>query len=49
MAESRRMTKSELFTHFAERFDISRAEAGEFFEELLQLTEQELLRSGGFV
>ena len=37
------MTKSELFTHFAERFGIKRAEAGEFFDELQQLTEQELL------
>ena len=44
MAESSRMTKSELFTHFAERFGIKRAEAGEFFDELQQLTEQELLR-----
>ena len=34
MAESRRMSKSELFTHFAERFGIKRAEAGEFFNEL---------------
>ena len=34
MAEARRMTKSELFTHFAERFGIKRAEAGEFFDEL---------------
>ena len=49
MAESRRMSKSELFTHFAERFGIRRAEAGEFFDELQQLTEQELLRCGEFV
>ena len=41
MAESRRMSKSELFTHFAERFGIKRAEG--------QLTEQELLRCGEFV
>ena len=34
MAESRRMSKSELFEHFAERFGIKRAEAGEFFVEL---------------
>ena len=45
----RRMSKSELFTHFAERFGIRRAEAGEFFDELQQLTEQELLRCGEFV
>ena len=49
MAESRRMTKSELFTHFAERFGIQRTEAGEFFDGLQQLTEQELLRCGEFV
>ena len=48
-AESRRMSKSELFTHFAERFGIKRAEAGEFFDALQQLTEQELLRCGEFV
>ncbi len=49
MADSRRMSKSELFTHFAERFGIKRTEAGEFFNELQQLTEQELLRCGEFV
>ena len=38
-----------LFTHFAERFGIKRTEAGEFFDELQQLTEQELLRCGEFV
>ena len=49
MAESRRITKSELFTHFAERFGIKRTEAGEFFDGLQQLTEQELLRCGEFL
>ncbi len=44
VAESRRMSKSELFRHFAERFGIRRADAAEFFDELQQLTEQELLR-----
>ena len=34
MAESRRMNKSELYAHFAERLGIKRAEAGAFFEEL---------------
>ena len=48
-AESGRMTKGGLFTHFAERFGIKRTEAGEFFDELQQLTEQELLRCGEFV
>ena len=36
MAEPRRMSKSELFAHFAERFGIKRVEAGEFFDELQQ-------------
>ena len=49
MAESGRMTRGGLFAHFAERFGIKRAEAGEFFDELQQLTEQELLRCGEFV
>ena len=30
MAEARRMGKTELFTHFVERFGIKRTEAGEF-------------------
>ena len=49
MTESRRMNKNELYAHFAERFGIQRAEAGAFFEELQQLTGQELLRCGEFV
>ena len=49
MAEARRMGKTELLTHFAERFGITRTEAGEFFDELQLLTEQELLRCGEFV
>ena len=43
------MGKTELFTHFAERVGIKRTEAGEFFDELQLLTEQELLRCGEFV
>ena len=49
MVESGRMTRGGLFTHFAERFGIKRTKAGEFFDELQQLTEQELLRCGEFV
>ena len=48
MAEAR-MTKIALFTHFADRFRIKRAEAREFFDELQQLSEQELLRCGEFM
>ena len=43
------MGKTELFSHFAEKFDIKRAQAREFFDELQQLSESELKRSGEFV
>jgi DNA-binding protein HU-beta len=49
MAEARRMGKSELFAHFAERFEVKRAVAREFFDELTMLSEKELKRSGEFV
>jgi len=49
MADARRLGKSELFAHFADRFEVKRAEAREFFEELSQLAEKELKRSGEFV
>jgi len=49
MADARRMGKSELFAHFAERFEVKRAVAREFFEELTTLSEKELKRSGEFV
>ena len=49
MADARRMGKSELFSHFAERFG-SQADAGSrFFDELAQLAEKELKKSGEFV
>jgi len=43
------MGKSELLSHFAERFDIKRTQAKDFFEELTALSEKELKRSGEFV
>ncbi len=49
MADARRMGKSELFAHFATRFDIKRVQAREFFDELAMLAEKELKRSGEFV
>ena len=49
MAEARRMGKSELFSHFAERFDVKRTQSREFFDELQQLSEKELKRCGEFV
>ena len=42
MTEARKMGKSELFSHFAERFDVKRTQAREFFEELAVLCEREL-------
>jgi DNA-binding protein HU-beta len=47
--DARRMGKSELFSHFAERFDVKRTQAREFFDELTALAEKELKRSGEFV
>ena len=49
MAEARRMGKSELFSHFAERFNMKRTEARDIFDELTALSEKELKRSGEFV
>jgi DNA-binding protein HU-beta len=43
------MGKSELFAHFADRFELKRAQAREFFEFLSELSEKELKRSGEFV
>lgn len=42
------MGKSELFSHFADRFEVKRTQAREFFDELTQLAEKELKRSGEF-
>jgi DNA-binding protein HU-beta len=49
MADARRMGKSELFAHFAERFDMKRSQAREIFDEMNALAEKELKRSGEFV
>jgi len=43
------MGKSELFAHFAERFEVKRAVSREFFDEVCTLAEKELKRSGEFV
>ena len=45
MDEARKMGKSELFSHFAERFDIKRTQSREFFDELAILCEKELKRT----
>jgi DNA-binding protein HU-beta len=43
------MGKSELFSHFADRFEVKRTQAREYFDELTALAEKELKRSGEFV
>ena len=43
------MGKSELFSHFADRFEMKRTQAREFFDELNTRAEKELKRSGEFV
>ena len=48
MSDARRMGKSELFAHFAERFDMKRTQVRDLFDELTQLAERELKRSGEF-
>ncbi len=47
-ADARRMGKSELFAHFAERFDMKRTQVRDLFDELTMLAEKELKRSGEF-
>jgi DNA-binding protein HU-beta len=42
------MGKSELFSHFADRFEMKRTQSREFFDELAALAEKELKRSGEF-
>jgi DNA-binding protein HU-beta len=49
MADARRMGKSELFSHFAELFELKRTQVRELFDEITALGEKELKRSGEFV
>ena len=43
------MSQSEVLNHFAERFEMKRAQAKEFFEELAELASREVKRNGEFV
>lgn len=45
---STRMTQSEVLNHFAERFDMKRAEVKEFFNELSALATKEVKRNEEF-
>ena len=49
MADARRMGKMELFAHFAEKFDMKRAQVKEIFEELSGLAAREVKQNGEFV
>lgn len=43
------MGKSELFSHFADRFELKRTQVRDLFDELTSLGEKELKRTGEFV
>lgn len=47
-APKKKMTQSEIINHFAEKFDIKRAQVKELFEELATLAGQEVKQSGEF-
>ena len=49
MGDARRMGKSDHFSAFAEKFEVKRTQARDFFEYLAQLSESELKRAGEFV
>ena len=43
------MSQSEVINHFAERFDMKRAQVKEFFEDLAHLASREVKQNGEFV
>jgi len=45
----KRMSQSEVVNHFAEKFDMKRAQVKEVFEELASLAAREVKQSGEFV
>jgi DNA-binding protein HU-beta len=48
MAEARKMGKTQLFAHFADKFEMKRTQVREVFDELATLAEKELKKSGEF-
>lgn len=48
-AAKKRMSQSEVVNHFAERFDMKRAQVKELFEEMANLATREVKESGEFV
>src|ERR1044071_3059283 len=45
----KRMTQSEVINHFAEKFSVKRAQAKEYFDELVNLAQSEVKTNGEFV
>jgi DNA-binding protein HU-beta len=45
----KRMSQSEVVNHFAEKFDMKRAQVKEIFEELASLAAREVKQNGEFV
>lgn len=45
----KRMSQSEVVNHFAEKFDLKRAQVKELFEELSNLAAREVKQNGEFV
>jgi DNA-binding protein HU-beta len=48
-SNGKRMSQSEVLNHFAEKFEIKRSQAKEFFDELAELAGREVKRNGEFV
>ena len=48
-SNGKRMSQSEVLGHFAEKFELKRAVAKEFFTELAELATREVKRNGEFV
>jgi DNA-binding protein HU-beta len=48
-AGKKRMSQSEVINHFAEKFDLKRAQVKELFEELSNLASSEVKTNGEFV
>ncbi len=48
-SNGKRMSQSEILGHFAEKFELKRAVAKEFFTELAELATREVKRNGEFV
>ena len=45
----KRMSQSEVMNHFAEKFELKRAQVKEFFEELTELASKEVKKNGEFI